>query len=79
MVEKSAYSNAEISRRAGHHSGWVATLIYAWRGGARRGIEPTLSTLWDLALGLGVTLRELLGDELLSGPSPLPPEITRSP
>ncbi|MFA5153216.1 MAG: hypothetical protein WC554_11695 [Clostridia bacterium] len=54
-----------ISQRAGQRPGWLASLLQAWRGHGRRGAEPTLSTLRLLAQGLGCTLGELLGPELL--------------
>lgn len=67
VVEASGLSQATISERAGQRHGWLADLMQAWRGRVRRGREPTISTLRLLARGLGMTLGELLGPEVLEG------------
>ncbi len=64
-VESSPLDQVEISVRAGQRPGWLADLMQAWRGARRRGREPTISTLRLLAQGLGMTLGELLGAEIL--------------
>lgn len=66
VIENSKISQREISRRAGaQRETWLSDLLRAWRGG-RRGKEPTISTLQMLARGLGVSLGELLGADLLN-------------
>jgi len=66
VVAASAFSQVEISRRAGQRDTWLGDLLLGWRGrGSRRGAEPSISTLQLLAQGLGVSLGELLGPDLL--------------
>lgn len=66
VVDASGDSHRIISERARQRPGWLDDLLQGWRGSkTRRGREPTLSTLELLARGLGLTLGELLGPELL--------------
>ena len=66
VVAESGLPAQTISERAGQRPGWLADLTQAWRGGKRRGREPTISTLQLLAQGLGITLGELLGPDILN-------------
>jgi transcriptional regulator with XRE-family HTH domain len=59
---------AEIERRAGQRRTWLQDHVRAWEGKGRRGAEPTISTLVSLAGGLGMSLGDLLGPDLLSLP-----------
>jgi hypothetical protein len=66
VVEASPLSQVAISRAAGQRATWLGDHLQAWRGRGRRGGEPTLATLRLLARGLGVSLGDLLGEELLA-------------
>jgi len=62
-----------VSLRAGQRPGWLADHMQAWRGGrARRGREPTWSTIQSLARGLGCSVSELLGPDILDRCPPPP-------
>lgn len=79
LIEESGLSQVRISERAGQRASWVASLLQGWRGRARRGSVPSLETCWLLARGLGVSLAQLLGPELLAGPAPREPPPPRGP
>jgi hypothetical protein len=67
---------SEISRRAGHRPLWITDLRRAL-GGRRRGGEPGIGTLLELAYALGMSLGDLLGD-LVRTPTPHPDHSPRS-
>ncbi len=76
IVDASDLSQSDISRRAGQRPTWLGDHLQAWRGRGRRGGEPTISTLQLLAQGLGLSLGELLGAELLEQVEPPAPPAT---